>query len=130
ARASVRLCGSGALTIARIARSDIVTLVERGAHHGACSDACSRLACVRLRARAIVVARHPIGLGRIRALTIARIACADVVTLVERSANYVAPPGAQHCLAAVGLRARASVVTRHTVCLGWVRADARGSVAG
>src|SRR5262249_49811639 len=105
-------------------------LVLRGAHDRAPTHARSRLARVRLRARVAVVASAPVRLGRVRALTRARIARADIVALVLRGAHHRARTHAHASLARVGLRARIAVVARDAVGFRRVRADPGRGVAG
>ena len=72
----------------RIARSPRVALVARRAGDRAAAHAGARLAAVRLRARVAVVARRPVGAGRVRADARRRVAGPRRVALVARRAGH------------------------------------------
>src|SRR5262249_11342302 len=129
ARGAVGLHGIGAHTRRGVAGADVVALVLRHAHDGVRSDARSRLARVRVGARALVVARRSVGLGRVRAEAARGIAKTRDVTLVEDQANDGHGTHARPRLARVDLRARIAIVATGTIGLGRVRARPVGGIA-
>src|SRR5437762_2540130 len=130
ARRAVRLGRIRTRACRRVACADVVALVLGGAGDGIRAGADAGLARVRARARVVVVARRAIGLRGIRARAGRRVARADVVALVLGGAGDGIRAGAGAGLARVGPRARAVVVARRAVRLGWVRAHAGRRVAG
>src|SRR5438876_731087 len=126
---AVRLGRVRACAGRRVARADVVALVLGGAGDGVRAGAGAGLARVGPRARAVVVARRAVRLGRVRARAGRRVARADVVALVLGGAGDGIPVRAALPLSGVGPRARAVVVARRAVRLGWVRAHAGRRVA-
>src|SRR5437762_2970277 len=127
--AAVGARGIGADAARGVAGPGVVTLVRRRADDGVPARARACLAGVRARARVVVVARRAVGLRGIRARAGRRVARADVVALVLGGAGDGIRAGAGAGLARVGPRARAVVVARRAVRLGWVRAHAGRRVA-
>src|SRR5437762_430373 len=127
--AAVGARGIGADAARGVAGPGVVTLVRRRADDGVPARARACLARVRARARVVVVARRAVGLGRVRARAGRRVARADVVALVLGGAGDGIRAGAGAGLARVGPRARAVVVARRAVRLGWVGAHAGHPVA-
>src|SRR5439155_279100 len=127
--AAVGARGIGADAARGVAGPGVVTLIRRRADDGVPARARTCLAGVRARARAVVVAGRAVRLGRVRARAGRRVARADVVALVLGGAGDGIRAGAGAGLARVGPRARAVVVARRAVRLGWVRAHAGRRVA-
>src|SRR5439155_889897 len=102
----------------------LVALVLGGADDGVRAGAAAALAGVGLRAGVAVVARRPVGLGRVRAQAARRIARPCVVALILGGADDGVRAGAAAALAGVGLRAGVAVVAGGAFGLGRVRASA------
>lgn len=67
----------------RIARTRIVALIRRRTRDRTCSNTCARLACIRCRARAAIIACGAIGLDWIAAQTRRRVARSRIMTLIR-----------------------------------------------
>src|SRR5262245_22947237 len=102
-------------TARRVARTDIVALVERRADDGIAARTVAGLAGIRLRARVRVVAARAVGFRRIAAASTRRTARAGVVTLVGRDAHDRITSRANAGLTSIGLRARVRVVAARAV---------------
>src|SRR5439155_1665457 len=122
AGAAVGLVRVGARAVRRIADAGGMALVERGAHDGVRPGAGARLAGGGLRASVAVVASAAVGLVRVGAGAVGRIARAGDVAPIERRADDGVRPRADARLAGVGLGAGIAVGAGRTV--GLVRVGA------
>ncbi len=108
----------------RIARAHVVTLVLRRARDRICPRTSPRLARICLRTRIGIIACRAIGLVRIRANARHRIAYADVMALILCSTRDRRSCHTRASHTAIGLRTRIAIVTRTSVDLRRVRAQA------
>src|SRR6185436_11367729 len=129
ARGAVGLVRVRANACAGIAAAGDVALIGGGADDRIGARAQAHLAGVGLGAGVAVVARAPVGPGRVRAHAARGIAHAGDVALVGGDAEDVAGARAGAGLAGVGLRAGVAVVARAPVALGRVRAETAARIA-
>ena len=119
----------GAHTGCGIAGADVVALIECRADDWIRADAGSGLAGVSLCAEIGVVAGRSVRRGRVGALTGARFAHARIVALVEGGADDWIRADTTASQTGVASRAQGAVITRCTVQLRRVGAQARSGVA-
>src|SRR5207245_78341 len=100
------------------------------ADHWIAARAATSLASIRLCAGVAIVAGAAVGLGRVRAGAIGRVAGASIVTLIGGGTSHRIAARAVACLTSITLRAGVAVTAGTAVGLGRVRAGAIGRVAG
>src|SRR5262249_43678564 len=119
----------GARAAGRIASAHVVALIAGGTHDQVGAGAGAGLAGVSPGAGVAIVARRPIGLGRIGALARADVADASVVAWVAGRAHHWIGAGAGAGLAGVGPGAGVAVVASRAVRLGRVGAPPGALIA-